>query len=125
MEAELAGVVREHALPVIKQIADTAYVHLAMLELNRRNSDPTVTELARRMHTDEGLAELQRRLGVTSRNAKRFFLFAPEGYAFSDNPPEPGLSVPFIDIWNISQRIQNNVAGVLFHSGQPQFTFAA
>lgn len=125
MEAELTGVTRERALPVITQIADTAYVQLAMLELNRRNSDPTVTELARRMHSDDGLSELQRRLGVRSRNAKRFFIFDPAGFAFSDEPPEPSSAVPFIDIWKISQRIQNNVGGVLFHGERADYTFVA
>lgn len=125
MDAELAGVIRERALPVIPQIADTAYVRLAMLELSRRNSDPTVTELARKMHSDEGLSKLQDWLGVRSRNAKRFFIFDPDGYNFADEPPQSDPTIPFIDIWSIAQRIQNNVGGVLFHGGRFNFTFAA
>ena len=125
MEAELLGVSRERALPVITQIGDAAYVRLAMLELSRRNSDPTVTVLARNMHSDEGLSQLQSCLGVRSRNAKRFFLFDREEFAFSDEPPPPESAIPFIDIWKISQRIQNNVGGVIFHGGKTGLTIAA
>ena len=128
MEAELAGVVRERALPVITEIACAAYVQLALLELGRRSWDPReitnspIAELSRKIHTTDGLAELQDRLGVRCRAAKRFVIFTPDGAIFADELPTAGLmgsAEPHIDIWRISYLIRNYVGGVLFHGARP------
>jgi hypothetical protein len=133
MDAELIGVNREQVFPVLIQIAESAYVRLAIMELSRGSWDPRhvvsggISDLRQKMHSDEGLAELQSRLGVRSRNSKRFVVFAPGGAIFADVPPEPngGPSDPYVDIWNVAQRIRNNLGGVLFHGARGDPSFAA
>jgi hypothetical protein len=125
--AEMAGVPRPRALPVITQMADAAYVELARMELKKRSWDPRhasshlISELAQKMYSDEGLIELQDRLGVGSRNAERYTIFTPEGVVFAGSPPEPdanGRTEPFVDVWKISQHIHNKVDTVLFHGAR-------
>lgn len=125
VDAERAGVVREQALPLITQIADVAYVRLAMLEFSRRSWEPryvtssSFIELAQKMHSEEGLAELQDRLGVRTRAYAQFAIFGAHGtLAFSDSHPSPGSNGQLsrcVDVWQIAQHIKNYVGGVLFH----------
>jgi hypothetical protein len=125
--AEMAGVVRERALPVITQMADAAYVQLARMELGKRSWDPryvpssSLSQLAEKMYTEEGLVELQDRLRVQSRNVQRFTIFTPEGPVFAASPPEASTqrpADPFVDVWNIAQHIRNKVDGRLFHGAR-------
>lgn len=132
--SQMAGVVRERALPFITQIADAAYVQLARMELAKRSWDPryvpssSLAELADKMHTDEGLLDLQHRLGVSSRNAERFTIFTPEGAVFASSLPEAGSGTygcPFVDVWTIAQHIRNKVDGRLFHAARGDSCLAA
>jgi len=128
VDAERAGVVREQALPLISQIADVAYVRLAMLELSRRSWDPrhitssAINELAQKMHSEDGLAELQDRLGVRTRAYAQYALFGNDGaLVFSDSPPaaDPsGKPSRCVDVWHVAQHIKNYVGGVLFHGSR-------
>jgi len=131
---EMAGAVREHILPVLTQIADSAYVQLAIMEFGRRSWDPravpssSIAQLAQKVHSDEGLIELQDRLGVRSRTTERFVIFASGEAIFANQPPQPnpaGRCDPSIDIWQIAHRIRNNVGGVLFHGVEAGSVLAA
>ena len=133
-QAEMVGVVRERSMPVLTQIADSAYVHLAMMELGRRSWDPryvsssSIASLAERMHSDVGLAELQDRLGVLSRTTELFVIFTADGRVFADGPPEPdatGRQNPFLDIRKIAQAIHNKVDGRLFYGARADCGLAA
>lgn len=134
-DAERLGLPRQRVLPVLKDIASSAIVQLARMELGRRSwttrddvPSSSVALLAEKMHSSEGLTDLQDVLAVPSRVAARFVIFKPEEAIFADLPHEAdshGLTRPFLDIWTISYQIRNHVGGILFHGARAYSSLAA
>jgi hypothetical protein len=125
LEAERSGMTREHARPFVKPIAEAAYVYLATMQLGRRSWQaggiPTgiISELVQRLHSDDGLFELHKRLGVEGRYdlTRLFVLFTDDGLVFSDTPPEPdhyGQRHRFVDLRAVAQQIENYAGRQLF-----------
>lgn len=121
-DADRAGIQRETLTPILTQIADAAYLRLAMLELSQRRWHPgdvpasNGTALMEKIRSGEGQSELEEILAIRSRNTKRFAVFQADGPLLTDSLPGTTEPSPHLDAWSIAQRIQVRMSGVLFYA---------
>lgn len=116
-EARDMGVSREQLDPVLDEIADAAYVRLAMLEISLRrwHTVTSGTDLLRKLRSEDGQAELEELLAVGTRNTKRFAVFSSSGTVVTNSTPEDSETAKFIDAWRIAELIQARAPGTLFY----------